>query len=248
VGALIAVLLAVSPAELLAQAEAAFAQGTQRLESPREARPHFRRAAQTYDQLRRAGAHNASLCRNQGTAHLLAGDLPEAIQTFRAGLRHWPADRELRAALGYAREQVLYPQGSRVGRPATEARFAQLAGWALPGAAALFYAVAWLAGARWLVSRAPCWLWIGSVCLTVSLGLGGWLLLQRAERPLVVVKEDGVLLRAGNGLSYPPRSETPLNRGVEAALLFRRGEWVQVELASGEVGWIAGHHVLVEDP
>jgi len=47
----------------------------------------------------------------------------------------------------------------------------------------------------------------------------------------------GFLLRTGNGLSYPPRYETPLNQGVEARLLHARGAWLQIELSGGEVGW-----------
>ena len=66
------------------------------------------------------------------------------------------------------------------------------------------------------------------------------------EHALVVVARDGVLLRKGNGPDYPPRSEAPLNRGVEARLLYRRGGWLQVELAGGEVGWLPASAALVD--
>ena len=49
----------------------------------------------------------------------------------------------------------------------------------------------------------------------------------------------------GNGMSYPPRRDLPLSRGVEARLLYNRGAWLQVQLASGEVGWLARSDVLV---
>ena len=52
------------------------------------------------------------------------------------------------------------------------------------------------------------------------------------------------LLRAGNGLSYPPRYETPLNRGVEARLLFARGAWLQIELSGGEIGWVPAAYTI----
>jgi len=56
----------------------------------------------------------------------------------------------------------------------------------------------------------------------------------------VVITADGVPLREGNGVAYPARYDAPLNRGVEARLLFVRGDWLQIELAGGEVGWVPG--------
>jgi uncharacterized protein YgiM (DUF1202 family) len=66
-------------------------------------------------------------------------------------------------------------------------------------------------------------------------------------RPVVVITDDGVLLRAGNGLRYPAAYETPLSRGVEARLLFTRGDWLQIELSGGEVGWVPREYALTDD-
>ena len=85
----------------------------------------------------------------------------------------------------------------------------------------------------------------------VLAGLAGynhWSAKLEAVQPLVVIADDGVLLRKGNGLTYPPRYDTPVNRGVEARLLFDRGEWLQIELAGGEVGWVPRRYVLVDEP
>jgi hypothetical protein len=64
---------------------------------------------------------------------------------------------------------------------------------------------------------------------------------------VVVIAADGVLLRKGNGPSFPPRFDTPLNRGVEASLLYRRGDWLQIELSGGEVGWVPAGSAVVEE-
>ncbi len=69
---------------------------------------------------------------------------------------------------------------------------------------------------------------------------------SRRARPLVVIADDGVLLRKGNSLSFPPRWQTPVNKGVEARLLFERGDFVQVQLAGGEIGWVPRNLVVVE--
>jgi uncharacterized protein YgiM (DUF1202 family) len=66
------------------------------------------------------------------------------------------------------------------------------------------------------------------------------------QHPLVVIAEDGVLLRRGNGLTYPPKYEAPVNRGVEARLLVARGDWLKVELAGGESGWVPRKYALLD--
>ena len=60
--------------------------------------------------------------------------------------------------------------------------------------------------------------------------------------------EDGVLLRKGDGQTFPPRYETPVNRGVEARRLYERGGWVQIELSGGEVGWAPRGCLLIDEP
>jgi hypothetical protein len=57
-----------------------------------------------------------------------------------------------------------------------------------------------------------------------------------------------VLLRRGDGLAFPPRYYTPINRGVEARRLFERGGWVQIELSGGEIGWVPRDSVLADAP
>jgi hypothetical protein len=80
------------------------------------------------------------------------------------------------------------------------------------------------------------------VSLVVTLALVVILINQQhaagRQGPLVVVAEDGVLLRRGDGLAYPPRYDTPLPRGAEARLRRERGTWLQIELSGGEIGWV----------
>jgi hypothetical protein len=53
-------------------------------------------------------------------------------------------------------------------------------------------------------------------------------------------------LRKGNGEAFPPWFDSGLNRGVEATLLYQRDDWLQIELVSGEVGWVHRRDVVVE--
>jgi hypothetical protein len=90
----------------------------------------------------------------------------------------------------------------------------------------------------------------GLLLLACATGVTALLVRQerwRQDRPIVVIAADGVLLRRGDGSLFPPRYDTPLNRGVEAELLFRRGGWLQIELSGGEVGWVELGKAVVEE-
>jgi uncharacterized protein YgiM (DUF1202 family) len=67
---------------------------------------------------------------------------------------------------------------------------------------------------------------------------------EAARAPLVVLARDGYYLRRGNGMQYPARLAMPLRAGTEARALTERGGWAQIELASGEVGWLPREALL----
>jgi len=241
-----------SSPEIVAQAEVAFAEGVRLRQDAAQARPHFRQAAELFDSLCSRGVHNPLLYRNLGNSWLLAGELPRAILAYRQGLRIAPGDGDLLADLERARELVVYPDGTRLGRPAQDNRPPWLprlsSRWRFLSAVAL-YVVGWIFLARWLMVRGR---WLVPGILT----LGGTVVLtvvlleecrEQSERaqPLVIIADDGVLLRKGNNLTFPPRYETPLNRGVEARLLYQRRDWVQIELGGGEIGWVPRQLVLI---
>ncbi len=246
-----------SDAALLEQAESAFYYGWSSRDTPARARQSFRAAAVHYEVLRQRGAHNAALYRNLGNAHLLAGDLSKAILAYRRGSRMAPADRALHASLAHARAQVAYASPGSFARPPEAAWLRWLCRlWPRERLVLtmLSYSLACLVLTRWrMLGRT--WLLRGgtialaaAVLLTASLAVDEWDKWSESRQPLVVIADDGVLLRKGNGLTYPPRYETPLNCGVEARLRFARGEWVQIELTGGEVGWVPRVYTLIDTP
>src|SRR5262249_55251219 len=119
----------------------------------------------------------------------------------------------------------------------------------------VFYLPACLALTRWWMTRKARLLLVGLAALSLVAMLAmGLVFLQSQDRqerlhPVVVIAQDGVVLRNGNGVNYPARYEgIPLNRGVEARLLFQRDNWLQIELAGGETGWVATQDVLLGLP
>jgi hypothetical protein len=246
-----------SPDELRQQAEAAFRAGLDKATTaPADARQEFRRAARLYDQLRQSGVRNVALARSMGNAALLADEFPLAILAFREGLRLAPNDPGLRAGLGYARREVAAPGETGLGRPPTEHRPPWLPRWPW-----LWLVLAWsLSAGGWLLLAAG---WIRAWAAGRTLGglflfaalfpflmlvLEVWSAREEARTPLAVVARDGSFLRRGNGESYPAASDTPLRGGTETRVLHERGDWLQVELSEGEVGWLPRRAVLLGGP
>ncbi len=248
-----------SDADLAGQAESAFREGVRLRDDAAQARPHFAGAAADYEELVGRGRSSPSLYRNLARAYLLAGDLPQAILTCRRGLRLAPGDGALRGDLDAFREQVVFPQYSNLGRQPEEVSPPWWAWWRHFTAGTLavlafgLYVPACLCLARWLMTRRAGLVLAAGLCLSAAVGLGVLAGIQASREraaagPLVVIAADGVLLRRGDGLTYPPRYDTPVNRGVEARLLFARGDWLQIELAAGEVGWVPRGLVLLDEP
>lgn len=247
-------LSAEKPEDLRARAETAFAEGVEGADTaPREARERFRLAARCYEQLRQDGMANPDLYLSQGNAWFLGGDLPHAILAYRRGLILQPSNFALQAALANARTEVKHPGG--VGQPAIEHRPPWLPRW--PGVLLVLvfigYSAACLCGARWWMLRQRRLLGTAALALTAALAAGAGLLAETASlqndlaHPLVVITVDDVQLRKGNGETYPARVETPLNRGVEAIKLAELSGWLQIELGTGEVGWVQKSFCLVDE-
>jgi hypothetical protein len=246
-----------SDREILERAEAEFQEGVHLRQARDQAQPHFRNAAGYFDELRQRGVRNAALYRNLGDAYLLANDLPHAILSYRRGLLLVLNDPDLRDSLAEAREHVAYPASGDLGRPQSDDRPPWLphfcSSWLMIAAVAC-YVLGCMGVTRWRMVRRGRLLTVGLLALLLAGVLSGWLMLRAEERreseehPLVVIARDGVLLRRGNGVAFPPRYDTLVNRGVEGRLLFERGGWVQIELSGGEIGWVRRETVLVDAP
>jgi len=245
-------------ADILHRAEFALQEGVARRDNPQQARLYFLEAAHGYENLEQQGIQNPALLRNDGNAYLLAGDLPRAILAYRRGIRPAPADAVLQANLRYAREQVDYPSGDGFGRPPIDhwppwlPRPSLAALMTLTG---LVYTASLVMLTRWWMTRRGGMLVIGvglfAAALAPLFGMihEAWQQRQEARYPLVIVAANHVPLRNGDGLAYPARYDgKTLSRGVEARLLFERGDWLHIELSGSETGWVPRTAVLLDTP
>lgn len=231
-----------------------FAKGMVLRAEPAKARVHFNLSAHNYAQLYQQGVRNPDLCRNWGNAEFLADHLPQAVLAWRLGLELAPNDADLLANLEYARDQVEYPPGN-FGRPPPNAwpawlPFPQLGVVVLAALAA--YTLTWLLAAGWFSVRWPyfglftvCGV-VATVALTATCVVLALAEQDRQRYPLVVVVKEHPL-RRGNGNSYPAHDKIPFVRpGMEARLLFQKGDWLQIEFAGAHIGWVPRSMVLEE--
>jgi hypothetical protein len=262
-----------SDEQLLHRAETAYRRGVELHGTSLESRKFFGQAAADYEELRRRGAHNAAVYTNLGQAYLLAGDLPRALLAYHRGLRLAPNDGHLQDLLEEARNQVVYSAPGTFGRPPVDnwppwllrpsLRFRLLLVW-------LLYGLACACVTRWWMIRRGGYLGLAGFLLSWAAFLGVMLASDGAEwawqqdHPLVIFQADKVVLHKGDSNNYPaydglnrkwldiagalPPAATALHRGTEARLRFEKGPWLQIELASGEVGWIPRKNVLIDTP
>lgn len=238
--------------ELLQSGIAAFDQAVAvSRESPQKASELYRQAAGNFEALIDAGVRNESIEFNLGNTHFRLKDLGRAILHYRRALLHAPGDARVAANLAYAREKV-EPQISATGETQLVDR---LLFWnrnvsrnARCWLAALASIAGWgflLAQLRW--RRLPL-LWLGAACVVLGLAssLTVYVELNRESRtPAAVVVMPNSKLRQGRGENYEPILKQSLGSGVEVTVLDRRADWCEVQLVSGQTGWLPATAIVL---
>jgi hypothetical protein len=232
----------------------AFAEGKRLIADGKDARAAFQEALRSFEKRDVDSLEKTALAQNLGNAAFLAGDLPRAILAFRYGLFFDRHHSLLRDNLAYARSQVRYAAGNDHGRAESD----RWPAW-LPRLGATSYIVIGLisyclicVALTGCALRPALWRAVAAVagCAAACGALYGCYLLRVQAIndlgfPPVIVRHDDVPLRTGNGPSYPLQAELPrLALGMEARRLGRRGAWLQIQFASGEIGWIEQRNVL----
>ena len=245
----------ISDSVILRIAEDAYREGLGLLHDSRKALPHFERARHAYAKLWDHEYRTPLLAGNLAQLSLICDQLPEAIIWYHRGLALDPRNRNLRDGLTLARSKVRYSieEESKSARPGelSSIIFDGNPCW-MAGVCFALYSGSWLLLARgWMRQRR----WVfhtGFFLLLVSLAIayGYW----REQRSLFaeLKKSNGVIgdgetvLRIGNGALYPPRLRQPLPAGLEVKILLVRGDWLQIELLNGVIGWIRAEEAIFD--
>lgn len=223
----------------LAQAEALYAQGMELsaadgADAAAQATAKFRESAATIEaELSRADS--AGMHFNRANALLQAGDLGEAIASYRAAELRAPADARVAANLAEARSKVARSMGA----PAATTLEDACGLWAAASEQArLFIAVALGFAAivalrmRARASGVACGVIAALVAATVAADIA-----RRGSADLAVVIEPS-MLRKGNGEGFEQVVAEALPEGTECRVREARPGWIEVEIAGGTRGWV----------
>lgn len=204
----------------------------------------LRQASDGFEALRIAGVRSAALEYNLGNTYFRLGELGRAVLHFRRAALLAPRDERIRANLAYVQERV----SPRIVSSGSAQLVDRLMFWSRGTTAAekllltaLFSAVGWtglLLSLRW--RAAP--LSVGSLVI-VGLGLANagllvWELHSARTTPAAVIVQGTPQLRHGRGEAYELVRRDALGPGVELRVLEVRGDWLRVELADGQSGWL----------
>ncbi|MGB0716854.1 MAG: hypothetical protein ACPGXK_13310 [Phycisphaerae bacterium] len=217
-----------------------------------QAKKLFLKAASMMKTLIREGTRNGKLEYNIGNCYLKAGKLGEAILHYRRAEQFIPNDPLLQDNLREARKRCLTNINARGSQTLLRSVFFLHFSTSLAGRTTLLivtYVLFWLLlGIRCFVASRPLSV-AAMVCLFVSVTVGMSVAIERWQqknRPEGVVLAIDVAAFNGPGESYKRRFEQPLQPGVEFVLRTRRGDWWQIELPDGNLGWIeAGQARLI---
>jgi hypothetical protein len=218
-----------------------------KLEAGQPARESFRRAASAWARAVDT-AHPESFL-NRGNAHYLAGELPEAIAAYQAGLNIDPSNSRLHTNLALARQDVALPHDSALIQPAPIWQRYAFQRWLVwPGLVIWLAACAVLPASLRLGSRRGIAIGVVLTTLAASAGAAGLIrtsyLTDIDQRPVCVVRLD-TPLRTGNADRYASHPDAPLlPRGYEVRRIGKRGEWLHVECPGGQIGWVPAGNVI----
>lgn len=224
------------PAELWVNGNAAYEAGD------------FETAVSRYREIESLGVENGHLHYNLGNAYLRAGDLGQAIASYRRALHLLPRDEDALANLAFARRSAR----DEIAPPEPPVLLRTLLFWHYSLAPdEVLRSVVLVSGAFWMVLALRLYRrtsevlrWSAVCLLAAALALGGSLVAHAAFTPAsAVVLPQEIDLHAAAGEDSVVRFR--LHAGTEVRVIEQRPEWIRIELPDGQRGWSRREYVEI---
>jgi len=205
----------------------------------------FAAAAAAYEKILQSGAVSPALWFNFGNAEFKTGNLGKAIAAYRRAELLAPRDDEVRANLGFVRNQVTGPT-LRKSRWEDWLDTLSLNEWTTLAAGAF-----WLTFILFAVGQIrPAWrprlrgLTSGVIVLAIlsCAGLGAATAIHFTKQTAVVIAAEAT---ARSGPFTEAQDAFQVHDGAELAALDRRDNWLQVADGSGRIGWLPAKQVEI---
>jgi len=191
-------------------------------------------AASLLDRMTRTNGGSADLWFNLGQARAHCGEVGRAVSAWRRGLRIAPRDAAMRAALESARTRT----GSAGDHPlAVWTGWLRAEEWALLALGGTGFLSGIVILRRWMrPGPGPGWMTTAVMFqLLMALGWGlSWMGREWSPDAVVVVKEAPVV----QAPVVQAKAMRTLAEGSEVRILRGFGDWVEVGLDGGRVGWL----------
>ena len=221
---------------------------------PEVAKAAYLRAADLFTQVIRSGVKNGDIYYNLGNCYYQAGDFPMAILQYRRALLYAPEEEKIHANLASAERMLdsTDPKDNVSGLMETIASYnAKIPLLIKEYFNKISYVLFWggligflalrkkVARKKFIIIAIVWWLSLASVSLVSYLATGN------ADG---VVLSSEVVARKGDGEHYAEAFLKPLSAGTEFTVLETRGDWLKVELTTGNKCWLKTSDVgLVKD-
>lgn len=208
-------------------------------DDPDRARQQWQDSLGEFLAVRNAGVRSAALEFNIGNTYARLGDIGRAVLHYRRAERINPRARSLQINLDQTRQQVT-PRFTVAGGGVFSwvQRTTQWERVYLAGGTSI---IGWIALAMGLRFRRTSGISLGVAMIVIALVSASTVAIElrsaALEPPVVVVIGDQVL-RAGRGDGYDAVIKERLGAGVELRMIESRGDWSEVRLPNGIVGWL----------
>jgi len=205
----------------------------------------FSDAASAYENILQTGAQSPALLFNYANAEFKAGNLGKAIAAYRRAELLAPRDSEIRANLGFVRNQV---QGATIRESRWQSWFGVLTlnEGALLTAALFWVTLALLVARQLRPALVPKLKSATRLFSTLTIFSASVLGVQAANHfwsATAVVVSTGATARSGP--FDDAQSAFTVHDGAELSVLDRHDNWVQVAGGTGQTGWLTVKQVEV---
>ncbi len=203
------------------------------------AKGDFAAAAAGYDKILQSGRVSPALLFNYGNAEFKSGNLGKAIAAFRQAELLAPRDSEIRANLGFVRNQV---QGPLLQESRWRAALGQLTlnQWTFLAAIALWLTFLSLAAAQFRPALAPklrsATVFLAVLAILFGAATGFQAVGHFSQQTAVVISDNAT---ARSGPFDDAQNVFAVHDGAELPVLDQYGVWVQVADGPGRTGWLS---------
>jgi tetratricopeptide (TPR) repeat protein len=210
----------------------------------------FEGALSIFESLVSSGVRNPEVYYNLGNCYYQQGEVGMAIANYRRAYMLSPRDDNIRANLEFLRSSVGFQDTTgafdldRVARIPGE--IASPREWRVVFYGAYYLAVVCFLGVLFLgggARRAA----LRALPILIVIAVAGWAIAQHGVSRFMNSGEGVVVTDRSEFLSGPGAAFDELARlpdGVEVKIRSRSGIWVEVQLGTGEIGWVMEENLL----